>query len=176
MENIQNSDKLTEFTKLVDYFDPQIISLVLEKAKANKKGRYNLRIHEKDEDRQHLFINAIVANNYVQPHVHGEEGKTEMFRILKGEANVVIFNDLGEITKIVRLSDKEDGRKIVVIKTGQIHTVVCEEDVVLLESKKQPSGYRSQDDKYFAPWAPKEGTEEAKRYYQKLLQKVKESN
>jgi cupin fold WbuC family metalloprotein len=176
MEHRQDSDRLIKYTNSGDYFDPQIISSVLEKAKTSEKGRYNLRIHEKDEDKQHLFINAIVANNYVQPHVHGEEGKTEIFRILKGEANVVIFNDLGEITKIVRLSDKEDGRKIIVIKTGQIHTVVCEVDVVLLESKKQPSGYRSQDDKYFVPWAPKEGTEEAKRYYQELLLKIKESN
>lgn len=176
MEHGQNSDLLIKNTNSSDYFDPQVISLALEKAKASKKGRYNLRIHEKDEDRQHLFINAIVANNYVQPHVHEEESKTEMFRILRGEANVIFFDELGGITKIVKLSDKKDGRKIIAIKAGQIHTVVCEEDVVLLESKKQPSGYRSQDDKTFTTWAPKEGTEEGKRYYQELLLKIKESN
>src|SRR3989339_794977 len=164
MEHGQDSDRLTKYTKSSDYFDPQTISLALEKAKISKKGRYNFRIHERDEDRQHLFINAIVANNYVQPHVHKEEGKTEIFRILKGEANVVFFDELGEITRIVKLSDREDGRKIIVIKSGQMHTVVCEEDVVLLESKKQPSGYRSEDDKSFASWAPKEGTDETKRY------------
>ena len=175
MEITENSDKLTKFTTSEDYFDPAIISLVLEKARKNERGRFNLRIHENDDSRQHLLINAIVENNYIKPHMHSEENKTEMFRILKGEAYLVFFNDSEEISKIIKLSDKIDGRKTARVKSGQMHTVVCEEDIVFLESKKQPSGYRKDDDKSFASWAPEENTEEGLIYFQGLLAKIKQS-
>lgn len=173
MENTENSDRLTNFTTSEDYFDPEIISLVLEKARKNDRGRFNFRIHENDDSRQHLFINAIVANSYVRPHMHNEINKTEMFRILEGEAYIVFFNDAGDITNKIKLSSKVDGRKTARIRSGQIHTVVCEEDVVLLESKKQPSGYRKDDDKSFVLWAPKENTEEGRVYFQRLLTQIK---
>ena len=155
-----------------DLFNPELVSTALDLAKKNSRQRAIIRIHQDLADENHLMVNAILGDSYVQPHKHEEKEKTESFRILKGRAFVVFFDDEGKIEKKIEMSAEPDGRKVVVVRPDKWHTVVPVGEVtLLLEAKRQPEGgYNPDTDKTMAPWAPNESdTEAGQKYLQDLV-------
>lgn len=139
-----------------DLFNPELTKIALDLAEKNPRQRAIIRIHENLSDENHLMINAILGESYVPPHKHNEKEKTEFFRIIKGKAYVVFFDDEGTIENKIQMNDTPDGRKVVVVRSGKWHTVIpMSEETVMLEAKRQPAGgYSSKTDKEMAPWAP----------------------
>jgi cupin fold WbuC family metalloprotein len=158
-----------------DLFNPELVSTALDLAKKNPRQRAIIRIHQDLSDENHLMINAILGDSYVQPHKHEEKEKTESFRILKGKAYVVFFDDDGKVEKKIEMSDTPDGRKIVVVRPDKWHTVVpVGEATLLLEAKRQPvGGYNPVTDKTMAPWAPDASNiESGQKYLQDLVASI----
>src|SRR3989339_1744874 len=154
-----------------DYLSKDLANLALGIAKVSERGRFIFRIHDSLKAEQHLMINAISTENYVRPHKHNELEKTESFRLLKGKASVVMFDDDGKVNKVVKLS--EVGKNIVTIRPNIWHTIISDEPFVILESKRQAKGgYIAETDKEFASWAPEENTDDGKEYFQNLLEKT----
>lgn len=139
-----------------DLFNPELINIALSLAEKNPRQRAIVRLHERLSDENHLMINAILGESYVQPHKHEEPEKTETFRIVKGKALIVFFNDGGNVEDKIEISDEADSRKIVTVRPGKWHTVIpMSDETVLLEAKRQPAGgYNPETDKTMAPWAP----------------------
>ncbi len=157
-----------------DLFNPELVQMALDLAENNPRKRAIIRIHADLSHEQHLMINAILGESYVQPHKHEEKEKTETFRIVKGRAFVVFFDDEGNITKKIEISDDPDGRKVVTVRPGTWHTFVAmSPETVVLEAKRQPAGgYNPKTDKTGAPWAPNPEDREATQGY---LAKLKAS-
>lgn len=112
-----------------------------------------------------------MGESYVQPHKHEEKEKTETFRIVKGRAYLVIFDDSGEITNKIELDSSPDGRKIATVRPGKWHTFVpMSSETVVLEAKRQPAGgYKAETDKTMPNWAPKpEDFQASEAYLAKL--------
>lgn len=62
----------------------------------------------------------------------------EMFVVLRGRVNVTIHNDKGEVIQSVKLSPF-CGNYAVNIKTGEWHSLTCEEpNTVIMEVKEAP--------------------------------------
>lgn len=141
-----------------DLFNQDLINLTLNLARENPRKRAIIRVHQKAADERHLLVNAILGESYVQPHKHAAKEKTETFRIIKGEAYVLLFDDLGEVKNAIKLSDTPDGRKLATIRLSAWHSLVplSEETVVLEASREADSGYDPATDKTFARWAPEQ--------------------
>lgn len=139
-----------------DLFNPELTSIALRLAEMNPRQRAIIRVHESLSDENHLMINAILGESYVAPHKHDELEKTETFRIIKGKALVVFFDDEGKVKDKIEMDSDPDGRKIVTVRPGSWHTVIpMSEETVLLEAKRQPlGGYNPETDKNMASWAP----------------------
>ncbi len=161
-----------------DLYNPELTKIALDLAEKNPRQRAIIQVHEKLSDENHLMINAILGESYVPPHKHEEKEKTEIFRIVKGKAYVVFFDDQGNVEKKIEMNSDPDGRKVVVVRSDKWHTVIpTNGDAVVLEAKRQPvSGYNSETDKTMAPWAPKvEETEKTMTYIKDILASIDKS-
>lgn len=134
----------------------------LAASRESPRKRMILPFHKSDDARLHRMLNALQPGTYVQPHRHLRAPKSEVFVALRGGADCLIFDDEGYIVMAPRI---EAGGACfgIDIAPGYYHSfIVRAADTLLYEVKEGP--YTSNDDKDFAPWAPRENTAEVPRY------------
>ncbi len=147
--------------------DTALLDSVTQKAKTVPRGRMNHNFHTDYADPINRLLNALEPGTYCQPHKHEFPDKREVFMVLRGKFAVFFFDNSGSITNTVIL-DAQAGVYGVEIPPRTWHTLVClQSGSVSYEIKDGP--YQKADDKDFAPWAPVEGTPEAKPYLEWLL-------
>jgi len=124
-------------------------------AKSVQRIRVNCNLHDSYEDSVQRLCNAIEPESYIRPHKHQGENKWEMFLIIKGAADVLIFEKTGLLKERVEL--REGGPFYgVEIPGNHFHTLVShQKNTVLFEIK--PGPFIEVSDKHFAEWAPSEG-------------------
>jgi cupin fold WbuC family metalloprotein len=155
--------------------DKNLLDYVSQKAKESSRKRANYNFHKSYDESLQRFLNAVEPDSYVRPHKHLDSNKNEIFLILRGSVLVVEFNDNGQIINDVILNFV-NGAKGVELSPNTWHSLIALEDnSVLYEIKQGP--YIEETDKTFASWAPKEGTNEAREFIDKILRNVrKETN
>lgn len=129
----------------------------------------NHNFHAGPADNPHRFLNVLLRGTYVRPHRHLQPPKAESFLVLYGEADVILFDDIGTITQRYRLGVGSPGEKVwgIDLEPGVWHTVVAVTDrVVCFEVK--PGPWHPSADKEFASWAPEETDSRAVKYLQEL--------
>lgn len=133
-----------------------------ERARQSPRLRVNHNFHTSAEDNPHRFLNVMCRGTYVTPHRHLAPPKSESFLVLAGALTVVVFDDDGAIAELHRLGV---GSSLVGVDLlpGVYHSLVVESDVAVCFEVK-PGPYRADDDKSFAPFAPREGSEGAAAY------------
>lgn len=150
--------------------DHNLIDPLTVEAKESPRKRKNFNFHPNADDPMHRMIHASNKGTYVQPHKHENPNKTEAFIILKGRVVVVEFNDEGEIIDHI-IMDASKGNYGVEIPPRVWHSLITlENDSVFYEVKNGP--WNPSDDKFFAPWAPKEGDTEVGNYINMILDKL----
>ncbi len=143
----------------MEKIDLKLTDSLYEQAVVSLRNRKNLNFHKDEQDPVQRMLNAFGVKTYVQPHVHLNPDKREVFVILTGRLLVFFFDDNGKITDHVIL-DREAGVFGVEIAPGEWHTATAlVEGTVVYEIKDGP--YNPLDDKNFALWAPKENDPEA---------------
>jgi cupin fold WbuC family metalloprotein len=144
----------------------QHVAQVLHASRASDRQRMILPFHRSHEDRLHRMFNALQPGTYVQPHRHLSPPKDEVFMVLAGAIDMLIFEDDGRIAQAARL--EAGGEKFAVDATAGIYHsfIVRAPDTLLYEVKTGP--YEAMSDKDFAPWAPREGSSEVPRYLEQL--------
>jgi cupin fold WbuC family metalloprotein len=148
--------------------DNQLLNQVSGKAKTAPRQRMNHNFHQHPEDPLNRMLNAMEPGTYVQPHKHENPDKREAFLILRGAILVVAFDEAGNITDHVVMS-QQAGNFGLEIPPRTFHTLIClEPGSVIYELKDGP--YDAGNDKIFATWAPKEGEPGGKVYMAKILQ------
>jgi cupin fold WbuC family metalloprotein len=147
--------------------DEPLTSRVVEEARKSPRLRMNYNFHSEYSDPINRMLNAMEPGTYLRPHKHESPDKWETFLILSGKALVIRFDDAGVILEGVIL-DNAHGIHGVEIPAREWHTVVAlSSGTVLYEVK--PGPYVPLDDKNFASWAPAEGSAEASKYLDELL-------
>lgn len=134
---------------------------LLKMAGESKRKRVMHCLH-KSSDVVQRMVNVLYPGTYAQPHRHPTPGKSELFCLIKGKAAVIIFDEKGKITTVVKLGTgtatiegKEGGENILVeIPPNTYHTIVAFEPTIALEITQGP--YDPLTHKSFAPWAPPE--------------------
>ena len=150
--------------------DNSFLDALSAKAKSSKRLRKNFNLHEFESDPIQRLINALEPDTYIQPHKHHNPDKRELFMLVRGAVSVIVFDDSGNIEKVVHLSESS-ADKIVEIEPNVWHAVVSfQSNSVYFEVKNGP--YSAEDDKIFAPWAPFETDSNALSYLKNLKKSI----
>ena len=125
--------------------------------------RTNLNIHESaDASVQRLFL-AFEPGTYIRPHRHPQPHKWELFIVLDGELDLLLFDDAGEITDRITLS--ADTTRVVEVPPNTWHSYISKKSGTLALEIKQ-GAYLASPEEDFLSMSPAENTKEAAAYLQ----------
>ena len=115
-------------------------------------GRYRFCLHKDHSSPIQEMIIALKKDSYVQPHRH-PDNRIESYSILEGELDVLIFDDLGKVKKIVRLNSNREGAKLIRIGNNNWHMPIPKSDWVIYHEILQGPFDKDKVVEY-ASWAP----------------------
>src|SRR3989338_9884743 len=165
--------RVREFNEEVLYADEEIVKVgrediesLKEKCGRNIRKRVRLCTHRDIADDVHEMIILHTKGAYIRPHKH--LNKSESFHIMKGLADVILFNEMGNITEVIPMGNYSSGRKFYHrISYPYYHTLLITSDFLIFhETTKGP--FR-RTDTVFAPWAPDENDNTGQRTFMEQL-------
>ncbi|MFT3928091.1 MAG: WbuC family cupin fold metalloprotein [Myxococcales bacterium] len=144
----------------------ELAERALEASRASERKRMIVPFHKQGADPLQRMFNALQPGTYVRPHRHTSPPRAEVFLVLRGAIDLVVFDDEGNVTFSRRL--KAGGAEFGLdLAPGLFHSfIVREPDTLLYEVKAGP--YVEASAKDFATWAPEEGSSEVQAYLQRL--------
>lgn len=143
-------------------FGSDEIVFVKQKAQDSPLRRARICAHKTNEDALHEMLIAICADSYIHPHKHFE--KSESFHIIEGEVDVVIFDELSQITNVIQMGAPESGRQFFYrLSAPKFHTLLIRSDVLVMH--EVTNGPFRKDDSVYASFAPSANREEEAAIY-----------
>ncbi|MBX9690014.1 MAG: WbuC family cupin fold metalloprotein [Candidatus Obscuribacterales bacterium] len=157
-EVLFSDDSIVELSRLD-------LALLDTRLPASITGRVRFCAHGDASESLHEMFVLIARDNYVRPHKH--PGKVESFHIVRGQVDVVIFDDTGKIETVLQLGDYQSGLAFFYrLSKPLFHTVLVRSESVLIH--ETTNGPFSKSDSIYAPWAPEESNELAKLFLEDL--------
>lgn len=121
-------------------------------AQSNVRNRSRICTHFTVEDDIHEMVIYHPKETYVRPHKH--MGKDESFHLISGEIDLVIFDESGNIVKVLQMGNYESGKTFYYrISANTFHTQIFRKDTIFHEVTKGPFDKR---DNVAADWSPDE--------------------
>lgn len=146
----------------------ELFDEVLARAEQSPRRRTNHNFHPSLASNPHRFLNVMLRDTYVRPHRHLDPPKAESFLVLRGEIEVLLFDDEGAITERHLLSATDPALpRGIDLSPGLWHAAVVHSPHAIIFEVK-PGPFDPATDKEFARWAPAEGTPEAATYLSQL--------
>ena len=143
-----------------------LIDKVTEQARTSPRLRMNYNFHPELGDPVQRLLNALEPWTYIRPHKHIT--KEESFVLLRGRVLAVVFNTDGTIRDHAVLS-AASGILGVEFEENCYHMLTSlETGSAVYEIKEGPFVPHTEGSS--APWAPKEGSPEAKDFLKRVLQ------
>jgi len=142
------------------------IKYLQQMSERNSRRRARFCTHQSINDEVHEMIIFHGKGAYVRPHKHLL--KTESFHLVKGRADVLVFNEDGDLKQVLNLGEYNSGNLFYYkVPDSCYHMQIFKDDTVFHEVTKGPF---QEKDTVCASWAPDED--------QKLLveQYIKELN
>ena len=148
-----------------------LINNLTIQAKLNIRLRSHHNFHVEYADPVQRLANSIDVYSYIRPHRHALDPKSECLIALKGCFALVIFNNQGLVTDIIKFGSEryitDSNNYGVNIPPAVWHTVVAlRSDSVLFEVKSGP--FDPLRAKEFPSWSPAEDSPEAALYLENL--------
>ena len=126
------------------------IDYLIQAGQNNTRNRARYCTHSSAEDDVHEMIIYIKKDTYIRPHKH--LGKSESFHLVQGEADVVIFDENGNIKNVLRLGTYGSGRPFYYrLEESVYHTQIFTRNSLFHEVTKGPF---ERKDTIFPRWAP----------------------
>ncbi len=133
--------------------DAAVIETLKKLADANPRERVRLCAHHSENDLVHEMIIVHKAGIYVRPHKH--LGKSESFHVIEGEADVVFFDEGGNIVDVVKMGASCAGRHFYYrLDEPLYHTLVIRSEHFVFHEVTRGPFDRSES--VFPSWAPEE--------------------
>ena len=146
----------------------ELIDSVIEQARSSPRLRMNYNFHPELNDPVQRLLNALEPWTYIRPHKHA--AKEESFVLLRGKVLAVVFNDDGTIRDHA-VMNAETGIVGVEFEENSYHMLTSlETGSVVYEIKEGP--FVPHTDGSSAPWAPHEGTSEAKGFLIRIFEEL----
>lgn len=146
------------------------IDMLKEAAENDPLKRARLCLHKSHKDHVQEMVIALCGSSYVRPHRH--TGKSEAFHIIEGELAVILFDNAGSITQIIRMGQVHSHNTFMYRLNNNIwHTVVpLTETVIFHESASGPFVEGGGE---FAEWSPDyKDTERIKKFLERLKEET----
>ena len=122
-------------------------------ANANSRERIRLCSHYDADDTLHEMLIVHSSNTYVRPHKH--LGKPESFHVIEGRADIVVFDDNGDVRDVIQMGNYASNRAFYYrISTALYHTLIIRTDVLVFH--ETTTGPFNRKDTVFASWSPEE--------------------
>jgi len=122
-------------------------------AATNARKRMRLCAHAQVTDPLHEMLIAMAREIYVRPHKH--RNKSESVHVIEGSADLIIFDDAGGISQVVRLGDYTSGLRFYYRMSGpDYHMLLIRSEMLVVH--EVTNGPFNRADTIFAPWAPDE--------------------
>jgi cupin fold WbuC family metalloprotein len=148
---------------MIKKYSVKVLNDLTTAAKATERKRINLNIHESTEAAvQRLFL-AVEPETYIRPHRHPQAHKWELFVVLDGEMDLLLFNDLGDIVNRIALSATTT--RAVEIPANTWHSYISKKSGTLALEIKE-GAYLPSPEEDFLSMSPAENTDEAAAYLQ----------
>ncbi len=111
--------------------DNEILTELVEKAKASPRLRANLDLRNSAEDKSQRMLNALEPGTIMPIHRH--KGSSETCVCVRGHFEEYFYDEKGNLTDII---DMVPGGVVLNIEAGRWHSLKClESGTVLLEAK-----------------------------------------
>lgn len=131
----------------------------------SENGRVRICAHGSDNDAVHEMLILLSLGSFVRPHKH--PAKSESFHVIEGKADVIIFDDQGNITDVIRMGGYHSGLPFFYrLARALFHTIIVRTETVLIH--ETTNGPFVQSETIYAPWAPCKSAEEVQRYMHEL--------
>ena len=149
--------------------DANDIEELKQKAKHNRRKRIRLCAHKGLDDSIHEMVIVHEKSCYIRPHKH--INKTESFHIIEGSVVIILFDEDGQINKIIPMGDYASGRKFFYrLPPSHYHTLMIQSDVLVFH--EITNGPFNPDDTVWANWAPEETAEDKVSEYKAFLENL----
>lgn len=123
---------------MIKLISHEVFEQLFRDAKDSKRKRSHLLLHQSHQDKVQRLLIAMIQDSYVEPHYHELSHQWELFNLLEGKINLVIYNKNLEIIDNYIL-DAGTGPQILEILPNTIHSVKClSHRALLLEVKEGP--------------------------------------
>jgi cupin fold WbuC family metalloprotein len=131
--------------------DAQVISFLKLAAAKSPLRRARFCAHLSPDAEQHDMLIVSHRDTYVTPHRH--LSRSETFVVLEGFAEVVLFDEQGQVEKSIKMGPPASGHPFFYrMPPGQFHSILIESELLVsLESTKGPFDL---SDREHAVWAP----------------------
>jgi cupin fold WbuC family metalloprotein len=139
----------------VSWISREGLERTVEASRLSSRKRIIQPFHRTESAGLHRMFNAVQPGSYIAPHRHLDPPKDESWIVLQGALAFFTFDEHGKIEECreVRAGSDVFG---VDLEPGVYHSFFAlEPDTVVYEVKTGP--YAPNNDKAFAPWAPREG-------------------
>jgi cupin fold WbuC family metalloprotein len=128
---------------------PGEIAFVKAQARSVVRRRARLCLHRSSYDRLHDMVIAFDHSTYLRPHRHDD--KSETFHLIEGNASVVVFDDRGNIARVIALGG-DQGQRLYRMDEPHYHTLVVHSEMLVIhEVTNGPFTPGSTDYAAFAP-------------------------
>ena len=117
----------------------------------NESQRARLCTHVDVNDALHEMLIVHQRGAYVRPHKH--VGKSESTHIIEGEVDLVLFDDRGEIERVIEMGSYESSKPFYYrMNSSVFHMLIVRSDVVIFH--ETTNGPFVAGASCFADWAP----------------------
>ena len=114
----------------------ELLDEITRQAKESPRLRMNYNLHDNLDAKAQKLLNALEPGTILPIHRH--PNTTETYLLLRGELNVILYNDKKEVLETMHL-DTANGNYGLDIPAGQWHSIeVLESGTVILEVKDGP--------------------------------------
>ena len=160
------NDEVYKLVGEIVRFGPQQIRFIKKCAATNARGRARICAHKESTDQLHEMLIAITSNSYIPPHRHN--GKSESLHLVEGNADIVVFEDNGELFDVVELGSGQNFYYR--LNAARYHTLIVKSPVLVVH--ETTNGPFDQTQRDFASFAPSLDGDTAKDYLTQLALEV----
>lgn len=141
---------------------------VTRMAEASPRKRARICAHKSSAAAIHEMMIVILVGSYIAPHRH--QNKCESFHLIEGHADIVVFEDNGDIREVIRFA--RDHAFFYRLDATLFHTVIVRSDhVAFHEVTSGPFVVGATEP---APFAPREGDKGVDEYLACLDRRIRE--
>lgn len=129
------------------------VQLLKDNSNENSRKRIRICTHADENDKLHEMIIVHKKSTYVRPHKH--LNKSEAVHIIEGNADVIAFDENGNITDVIKMGDYRSGLMFYYRMSEPLyHTLLIHSKTLVFH--EITSGPFNRSDTEFASWSPDE--------------------